>query len=209
MPMRRRMALMSVERAMMSAPSIQIEPADGSSRRLQQRSSVLLPEPDGPITNTNSCACTARSMPCSTSVSPKDLRRPRMSRIGGLSGGIRDCPRHARAWPAHPRLAKNKTWMAGTGPAMTEFLTARRRVRRRIVAGHVGHPVAREDGRRRGAGRGRNAEPFFVHLRHGAVELHALDGVLERVAKRGGILAGRRRPDEAGRIEIRQFELRA
>src|SRR6266851_4416751 len=42
MPMRRRMALMSVDRAMRSTPSIKIDPPVGSSRRLQQRSSELL-----------------------------------------------------------------------------------------------------------------------------------------------------------------------
>ena len=55
MPIRRRMALMLVEGAMMSVPSTWIEPADASSKRLQQRSSVLLPDPDGPMTNTSSC----------------------------------------------------------------------------------------------------------------------------------------------------------
>ena len=67
MPMRRRMALMSVDGAMMSTPSMRIEPPLGSSRRLQQRSSVLLPEPDGPIMKTSCWGRTARSMPRSTS----------------------------------------------------------------------------------------------------------------------------------------------
>src|ERR1700688_2917104 len=209
MPIWRRMALMSVDRAMTSAPSTRIEPADGSSSRLQQRSSVLFPDPDGPITNTSSCAWTLRSMPCRTSVSPNFLRRPRMSRIGGLSEDISSFPRHARAC-GHPRLTvyAAKTWMRAFA-GMTESLAARRRVRRRIVAGHAGYPVAREYGHGCGAGRRRDAEPLLVHLGHGAVELHALDDDVERVAKRGRILARRRRPHEAGRIEIGQLELRA
>ena len=35
---------------------------------------------------------------------------------------LRKLQRHARAWPGHPRLgdlADQKTWMAGTSPAMT------------------------------------------------------------------------------------------
>src|SRR3984957_16738313 len=148
-------------------------------------------------------------MPRSTSASPNFLRRPRMSRIGGLSEDISSFPRHARAC-GHPRLTvyAAKTWMPAFA-GMTESLAARRRVRRRIVAGHAGYPVAREYGHGCGAGRRRNAEPLLVHLGHGAVELHALDDDVERVAKRGRILARRRRPHEAGRIEIGQLELRA
>ena len=67
MPMRRRMALMSVERAMMSMPSTRMEPPVGSSSRLQQRSNVLLPDPDGPMMKTSSCGATLRSIPRSTS----------------------------------------------------------------------------------------------------------------------------------------------
>src|SRR5690348_716001 len=240
MPIRRRMALTSVERAMMSAPSTRIEPADGSSRRLQQRSSVLFPDPDGPITNTSSCAWTARSMPCSTSVAPKVLRRPRMSRIGGFSSGIsyRSLSWHGICAPSPPsggegrgewvyprvlslwkhpsprpsprksgaRERKRSAWKIKCAGAVP-ISPARRRVWRRIVARHVGHPVTRKHGHGRGAGRRRDAEPLLVHFCHGAVELHALDDVLERVAHRGGVLARRRRPDEAGRVEIRQFEL--
>ena len=43
-----------------------------------QRSSVDLPDPDAPIRQTTSCSSTARSMPFSTSRSPKDLCRPSM-----------------------------------------------------------------------------------------------------------------------------------
>jgi hypothetical protein len=54
MPIRRRMALMSTFGPIKSTPSTRMEPPDGSSSRLQQRSNVLLPEPDGPMMNTSS-----------------------------------------------------------------------------------------------------------------------------------------------------------
>ena len=40
------------------------------------RSSVDLPEPDGPKMTTCSPACTVRSTPCSTSTVPKDFLMP-------------------------------------------------------------------------------------------------------------------------------------
>src|SRR5919109_5288091 len=76
MPIWRRRALMSNLRSIKSTPSKRMQQAVGSSSRLQQRSSVLLPEPDGPMMKTSSCGFTARSMPRSTSVWPKLLRRP-------------------------------------------------------------------------------------------------------------------------------------
>ena len=50
-----------------------MRPSVGSSRRLMQRSSVLLPEPLAPISTTTSPRRTARSMPRSTSWSPNRL----------------------------------------------------------------------------------------------------------------------------------------
>ena len=47
-----------------------------------------------------------------------------------------------------------------------------------------------------------------MHLGDRAVELHAFDRVLERLAQLAGILAQRRRPHQAGRIEVGQLELR-
>ena len=38
------------------------------------RSSVDFPQPEGPTKTTNSPSVTARSMPCSTSIAPKDFR---------------------------------------------------------------------------------------------------------------------------------------
>src|ERR1041385_6697176 len=86
MPIFRRIALMSVARAIRSTPPSVIAPPLGSSSRLQQRSRVLLPEPDGPMMKTSSCGATLRSMPRSTSVAPNVLRSARTCRIGSLTG---------------------------------------------------------------------------------------------------------------------------
>jgi hypothetical protein len=56
-----------------SSDVLLIDPELGSSSLLQQRSSVLLPDPDGPIIKTNCPFMTSKSMPLSTSLSPKDL----------------------------------------------------------------------------------------------------------------------------------------
>ena len=47
----------------MFSPSMRMWPPVGCSSRLTQRSSVDLPEPDGPITHTTSPEAMARSMP--------------------------------------------------------------------------------------------------------------------------------------------------
>src|SRR3954470_18506727 len=153
MPILRRMALMSVARAIRSTPPRWTAPLVGSSSRLQQRSSVLLPEPEGPMMNTSSCGATDRSMPRRTSVRPKLLCRPRTWRIGGRSVFIASI--------------------------------ALRRVLGRIVARHAGHAVAGKHRDGGGAGRGLHAEPLLVHLRNRAVELHAFDRVLDRLAQLG------------------------
>src|SRR6266700_4855847 len=105
MPMRRRMALMSVDRAMRSTPSIEIDPPVGSSRRLQQRSSVLLPDPEGPMMNPSSCGNTSRSIPRSTSRWPKLLRSPRTSRIGGRLEVICNDKGRSHLTPSAPQSA--------------------------------------------------------------------------------------------------------
>src|SRR5580704_7953335 len=83
MPIRRRIALMSVAGSARSTPSTVTVSESGISRRLQQRSSVLFPEPDGPMMKTVSCFRTERSIPFRISFAPKLLRRPLTSRIGG------------------------------------------------------------------------------------------------------------------------------
>src|SRR5262245_16160627 len=66
----------------MSSPSSRISPASNCSSRSTQRSSVVLPEPLAPISDTTSPARTSRSTPCSTLWTPKLLVRSLMVRIG-------------------------------------------------------------------------------------------------------------------------------
>ena len=60
----------------------EMRPAWIGSRRLTQRSSVLLPLPLGPITTRTSPVGTSRSMPSRTRLSPKLFRTPSSRRIG-------------------------------------------------------------------------------------------------------------------------------
>src|SRR5215212_7503806 len=85
MPMRERTLSRSTSSSQMSMPSTRIVPDVGSSSRFTQRSSVDLPEPDGPITQTTWPASTWKSMPLSTSLSPKYLCRSRTSIARALS----------------------------------------------------------------------------------------------------------------------------
>src|SRR3954465_7824464 len=89
MPIFCRTRLMSTSWAVVLGPSPPPEPLEGSSSRLQQRRSVDLPEPDGPMMNTSSPCATARSMPFSTSRVPKDLWRLWTSRMSGALRRIR------------------------------------------------------------------------------------------------------------------------
>ena len=76
MPMRRRSRFRSVRRSIRSVPSTVMAPLSGVSSRFRQRSSVDLPEPDGPMTNTISPAATSRSTPRRTCSGPKCLWTP-------------------------------------------------------------------------------------------------------------------------------------
>src|SRR6185436_18643765 len=57
-------------------PSIAISPAPMSSRPASMRSSVDLPQPDGPTSTMNSPSAMSSEMPCSTFVAPKDFSIP-------------------------------------------------------------------------------------------------------------------------------------
>ncbi|MNV78129.1 hypothetical protein D3C71_1716010 [compost metagenome] len=70
MPTSWRRRLMSTVVAVTWWPLARMVPLVGVSSRLQQRSMVLLPEPEGPITHTSSPAFTCRSTPRSTTLSP-------------------------------------------------------------------------------------------------------------------------------------------
>ena len=54
----------------MSLPSTITAPDSGTSSKLQQRSKVLLPEPEGPMMNTSLPVGTLRFTPCSTARGP-------------------------------------------------------------------------------------------------------------------------------------------
>src|SRR5438552_12306878 len=103
MPIFWRTRLMSTSCRVMSVPSTSTEPLVGSSSRLQQRSSVDLPEPEGPMMKTSSPWATARSMPFSTSTVPKDLCSTLTSRIDAMLGALRRV--RARVVAFHARHA--------------------------------------------------------------------------------------------------------
>ena len=71
--------------AVTSAPSIWIDPASGHSRPRTHFSMTDLPEPEPPITTTDSPAPTLRSTPSSTVLAPKDFFRPRSSILDSLA----------------------------------------------------------------------------------------------------------------------------
>src|SRR5262245_60870697 len=141
---------MSVRGSSMSMPSTTTLPDEGSSSRFKHRSSVDLPEPDGPITKTSSRSATRRSTPLRTCRAPKCLWMARASTIGPLSA---------------TRI--------GLGSVTVQL------VRRRVVARHAGRPVARRDHDFEIVRRWLPAEPLFGHLRDRAVLLHAVDRVLK------------------------------
>ena len=74
--------LRSTSRIPMRSPSTLIRPASMDSNSLMQRSSVDLPEPDGPMRTVTEPGGTTRSMPRSTCSSPKNLCRSLISTLG-------------------------------------------------------------------------------------------------------------------------------
>src|ERR1700730_19271953 len=78
-------------------PSTVISPASYDSRPLTQRSSVDLPEPDGPMTQTTSPWLTSSEIPSSTRLLPNDLRTPWIAII---------CPSSARLLPNDLRTTR-------------------------------------------------------------------------------------------------------
>ncbi len=83
MPMRWRIALISTFAPVTGSPSKKISPESGSSSRLQHRSIVDFPEPDGPKTKTSSLCSTKRSTFLRAWNDAKYLLRPRTSSEGG------------------------------------------------------------------------------------------------------------------------------
>src|SRR5207253_9652783 len=101
-----RTRLMSTSSRVMSVPSTTTEPLVGSSSRLQQRSSVDLPEPEGPMMKTSSPWATARSMPFSTSRVPKDLCSALTSSIEAMLGALRRVRARIVAFHARHTVAR-------------------------------------------------------------------------------------------------------
>ncbi len=73
MPTLRRSASLSSFGSLTSCPSTVIEPESIGTSALTQRSSVDLPEPEGPMMQITSPFITSSEMPLSTSSAPNDL----------------------------------------------------------------------------------------------------------------------------------------
>src|SRR3954468_4157929 len=172
MPIFWRTRLMSTPGRVMSVPSTTTEPRGGSSSRLQQRSRVDLPEPEGPMMKTSSPCATARSMPFNTSRVPKDLCSARTSRIAFICLGT---------------LGRD---------------------RRRVVAFHARHTVARRDLVDPRVLLRLDAEPLLVQARDGAVELHALQHRIHLRAAFLVIQAEHHRPDQARLVDVGRLDRR-
>src|SRR6266849_466104 len=155
MPMSFRTRFRSTPRAMISVPSTRIRPRVGSSSRLMHRRKVLLPDPDGPMRMITSPGRTRRLMPFRTSRSPNDLWRSSIS--------------------------SRKQSLAIGSPAARSV--ALRRVGRRVVTLEARGAPAWEDGLEGRIVGGGLLEPLLVVLHQPTVELHALDGLLDLVAK--------------------------
>src|SRR5437867_3161910 len=138
-----------------SMPSTRTVPRVGSSRRVMQRSSVLLPDPDGPITMITSPGRTRRFSPLRTSRSPNDLWRSSISSM------------------------ERSPAMTPDGIASL----ALRGVRRRVVPLESWWTVTGVDRRQRGILGRRLLEPLLVVLHQPAVQLRALDRLLHLIAE--------------------------
>src|SRR4051794_31411330 len=87
-------------RCVTSRPPTTIVPEVGSSKPATMRSTVVLPQPDGPRKEMNSPVATSRLKSCTTVVWPKDLRtcwilRKWSAMVLVLSAGIRRFRREA------------------------------------------------------------------------------------------------------------------
>ncbi len=67
-------------RATISLPSILMRPVEGVSNPATMRSTVVLPQPDGPSSDTNSPFWMSRLKSFTTRVAPKDFSRCWISR---------------------------------------------------------------------------------------------------------------------------------
>src|ERR1041384_161372 len=86
MPTLRRSASLSSLGSFTSCPSTRIEPRSIGTSALTQRSSVDLPEPDGPMMQTTSRLITSIVMPLSTSTPPANILCTSLIETSGWSG---------------------------------------------------------------------------------------------------------------------------
>ena len=77
-------------RSVTTAPSMRMSPEVGSSRPAIMRRIVLLPQPLGPTSTTNSCSATSRSTPGTTSTGPKHLRSLRKDNVANRLSSAAD-----------------------------------------------------------------------------------------------------------------------
>src|SRR6056297_19871 len=199
MPIRWRIALRFTLRPVTGSPSRRMSPESGSSSRLQQRSMVDLPDPDGPSTNTNSLCDTVRSMPFNASNVPKDLRKLRtsseeMGLLMGVRSGLSGEGHDARALP--PRHGQFGSGSAGRFVPVIDIA-----VIARLSEARDGCDRSRSFG-------WRETEPFFMQFRDGAVDLETFNHHFHRVAQFHVILAERHAPDLAGGEKIAGFHVR-
>src|ERR1700674_2504256 len=98
-------------------PSTVISPASYDSSPFTQRSSVDLPEPDGPITQTTSPWLTSSEIPSSTRLLPNDLCTPRIAIIFPSSRSCcrTTCARRGSRSFSHPAGGCSRTTCALRG----------------------------------------------------------------------------------------------
>src|ERR1700754_2015803 len=107
MPMSRRNASTSTPGPVMRSPCTSISPSSIDSRPLIQRSSVDLPEPDGPIRHTTSCSPTVIARRLITGTSPYDFEMSRMS-INDMESPSSAAGTHTSAIAPHHPLDKSR-----------------------------------------------------------------------------------------------------
>src|SRR4029079_16647803 len=174
----------------MSRPSCTMRPSSWLSRPAMMRSSVVLPQPDGPRNTISSPRRTESETPCSASKRPKLLRMPVSSRKEGpawvMCCGETGCASSSDApgWPGAPlrRAPRLLTRVVALRPLGDDLVAVLRRPGEVVLhepllvvgwheierLGDAGH---REDGEVLRVERHRFRRNHPVHQRLGGVEL--------------------------------------
>src|SRR5947207_11436875 len=84
-----------------SRPPITMRPADRVSSPAMMRSSVVLPQPEGPSSATNSPSATSSTISSSARTAPNDLamRSMRMSAMSVIPSAVGDAPHREQVFP--------------------------------------------------------------------------------------------------------------